>query len=254
MGGVWPGPAFPRLAQGHTICENAPFSGLPTVIDKRFAGSSRALGVPAKGALGWLGSAFGWVVTSKLVFPRQFSLDRTAKSERLSKDFPQFVAQLPRRTRAKHAPDLPGLRRGRVTAPNPTGRAKADLGLIVCRERVVHTTCMYLASAKLKRVLRICSSVHVRAGPTARQAAWCTFWAVQHDGHPPATSTGGPAASLRVAASMSLQLLLLARTGAAAAKVPIACNDCLRNAVELYCKDPAAAEVRGLPRFHGRTA
>jgi len=37
VAGVWPGPAFLRLAQGHTICENTPFSGLPTVVDKRFA-------------------------------------------------------------------------------------------------------------------------------------------------------------------------------------------------------------------------
>ena len=28
--------------QGHTICENTPFSGLPTVIDKRFAGFNQA--------------------------------------------------------------------------------------------------------------------------------------------------------------------------------------------------------------------
>ena len=52
VAGVWPGPAFLRLAQEHTICENPPFSGLPTVIDKRFAGSSRAHGVAALGALG----------------------------------------------------------------------------------------------------------------------------------------------------------------------------------------------------------
>ena len=51
VAGVWPGPAFLRLAQGHTIYENAPFSGLLTVIDKRFAGSTRAHGPPAKGAL-----------------------------------------------------------------------------------------------------------------------------------------------------------------------------------------------------------
>ena len=50
--GVWPGPAFLRLAQGHTIYENTPFSGLPTVIDKRFAGAGRAHGVAALGALG----------------------------------------------------------------------------------------------------------------------------------------------------------------------------------------------------------
>ena len=53
---VWPGPAFLRLAQGHTIYENTPFSGLPTVIDKRFAGVGRAHGVAALGALG---STFG---------------------------------------------------------------------------------------------------------------------------------------------------------------------------------------------------
>ena len=29
VAGVWPGPAFLRLAQGHTIYENTPFSGLP---------------------------------------------------------------------------------------------------------------------------------------------------------------------------------------------------------------------------------
>ena len=52
VAGVWPGPAFLRLAQGHTIYENTPFSGLPTVIDKRFAGSSRAHGAAALGALG----------------------------------------------------------------------------------------------------------------------------------------------------------------------------------------------------------
>ena len=50
--GVWPGPAFLRLAQGHTS-ENTPFSGLPTVIDKRFAGSSRAHGVAAFFFLLW---------------------------------------------------------------------------------------------------------------------------------------------------------------------------------------------------------
>ena len=45
VAGVWPGPAFLRLAQGHTIYENTtPFSGLPTVIDKRFAGFNRAHG------------------------------------------------------------------------------------------------------------------------------------------------------------------------------------------------------------------
>ena len=52
VAGVWPGPAFLRLAQGHTICANTPFSGLPTVIDKRFAGGGRAHGVAALGALG----------------------------------------------------------------------------------------------------------------------------------------------------------------------------------------------------------
>ena len=59
VAGVWPGPAFLRLAQGHTICENTPFSGLPTVVDKRFAGSSQAHRVPALGPLGstfWIGS------------------------------------------------------------------------------------------------------------------------------------------------------------------------------------------------------
>ena len=56
VAGVWPGPAFLRLAQGHTICENTPFSGLPTVVDKRFAGGGRAHGVAALGALG---STFG---------------------------------------------------------------------------------------------------------------------------------------------------------------------------------------------------
>ena len=44
VAGVWPGPAFLRLAQGHTICENTPFSGLPTVVDKRFAGFNRDTG------------------------------------------------------------------------------------------------------------------------------------------------------------------------------------------------------------------
>ena len=52
VAGVCPGPAFLRLAQGHTICENTPFSGLPTVIDKRFAGGGRAHGAAALGALG----------------------------------------------------------------------------------------------------------------------------------------------------------------------------------------------------------
>ena len=52
VAGVWPGPAFLRLAQGHTIYENTPFSGLPTVIDKRFAGVCRAHGVAALGPLG----------------------------------------------------------------------------------------------------------------------------------------------------------------------------------------------------------
>lgn len=52
VAGVWPGPAFLRLAQGHTICENTPFSGLPTVIDKRFAGAGRAHGVATLGGLG----------------------------------------------------------------------------------------------------------------------------------------------------------------------------------------------------------
>ncbi len=42
VAGVWPGPAFLRLAQGPTICENTPVSGLPTVIDNRFAGFNRA--------------------------------------------------------------------------------------------------------------------------------------------------------------------------------------------------------------------
>ena len=52
VAGVWPGPACLRLAQGHTICKNTPFSGLPTVIDKRFAEFNRARGVAALGALG----------------------------------------------------------------------------------------------------------------------------------------------------------------------------------------------------------
>ena len=52
VAGVWPGPAFLRLAQGHTIYENTPFSGLRTAIDKRFAGFNRAHGSPCKGALG----------------------------------------------------------------------------------------------------------------------------------------------------------------------------------------------------------
>ena len=51
MEGVWPGAAFLRLAQGHTIYENTPFSGLPTVIGKRFAGAGRAHGVGALGAM-----------------------------------------------------------------------------------------------------------------------------------------------------------------------------------------------------------
>ena len=39
VAGVWQGPSFLHLVQGHTICKNnAPFSGLPTVIDKRFVG------------------------------------------------------------------------------------------------------------------------------------------------------------------------------------------------------------------------
>ena len=63
VAGVWPGPAFLRLAQGHTIYENTPVSGLPTVIDKRFAGSSRAHGVAALGPC----LRLGWVVTSKRV-------------------------------------------------------------------------------------------------------------------------------------------------------------------------------------------
>ena len=53
VAGVWPGPAFLRLAQGHMICENTPFSGLPTVIDKRFAGFNRAHGSPCKGGRGF---------------------------------------------------------------------------------------------------------------------------------------------------------------------------------------------------------
>ena len=57
VAGVWPGPAFLRLAQGHTIYENTPFSGLPAVIDKRFAGAGRAHGVAT---LGGLFSAFSY--------------------------------------------------------------------------------------------------------------------------------------------------------------------------------------------------
>ena len=56
--GVWPGPVFLRLApgyrdtQGHTICENTPFSGLPTVIDERYAGQVGYSGYLQRGPWG----------------------------------------------------------------------------------------------------------------------------------------------------------------------------------------------------------
>ena len=64
--GVWPGPAFLRLAQGHTICENTPFSGLPTVVDKRFAEAGPS---GTRGSFGALGSTFrlSYVETCPLV-------------------------------------------------------------------------------------------------------------------------------------------------------------------------------------------
>ena len=67
VAGVWPGPAFLRLAQGHTIYENTPFSGLPTVIDKRFAGGGRAHGVATLGALGSTFRMSSYVETCTLV-------------------------------------------------------------------------------------------------------------------------------------------------------------------------------------------
>ena len=60
--GVWPGPAFLRLAQGHTMCENTPFSGLPAVIYKRFEVGTRDT------CKAWATLGLGRLVTSKLVF------------------------------------------------------------------------------------------------------------------------------------------------------------------------------------------
>ena len=53
VAGVWPGPAFLRLAQGRTIYENTPFSGLPTVINEQFAEARRAHGVATLGGPGF---------------------------------------------------------------------------------------------------------------------------------------------------------------------------------------------------------
>lgn len=49
--------SVPTLSPGDTIGENAPFSRLPAVVDKRRAGSTRAHWAPAKGPLG---SVFDW--------------------------------------------------------------------------------------------------------------------------------------------------------------------------------------------------